>query len=163
MKWNINGVKNAICINMEQLKQAGLDVGNVVMLIYYTYHHCKQQTCAHNGVQHNRHRRRRIKAMKFIKKEHVGPIIDAVDREEPLLSHAVLGEGWHIPEDRPKYYKPIIMFIETKVLDATHELYIAGYYHTDEVWLESCGGNMEQEFDNYRLKAWAYIKRPAFA
>lgn len=82
-------------------------------------------------------------------------------------SNAVLGEGWHRSEDIPEYFKPIIMFIETKVLGSTHELYIAGYYHTDGVWLESCGGNMDQEFNNYkfnnyRLKAWAYIQRPAF-
>jgi len=78
-------------------------------------------------------------------------------------SNAVLGDGWYKPENKPDYYKPIIMFIETNVIGIVHELYIAGYYHTDNIFLESCGGNMDQEFDNYKLKAWAYIKRPAFA
>jgi hypothetical protein len=69
---------------------------------------------------------------------------------------------WHIPEDIPEYYKPIIMLIETKVIDTIHEIYIAGYYHSNNVYCESCGGQIDQEFDNYKLKAWAYIKKPVF-
>ena len=64
-------------------------------------------------------------------------------------SNVVLTEGWNKPDDKPEYYKPIIMLIETKVFDATHELYIAGYYHTDDLFCESCGGSMDQEFYNH--------------
>lgn len=88
---------------------------------------------------------------------------DPHECQEPLSSDAVLGEGWRKPDKTPDFYKPIVMLIETTVIGTIHEIYIAGYYHTDKVYCESCGGCLDKEFDNYKLKAWAYINGPAFA
>lgn len=65
--------------------------------------------------------------------------------------------AWNEPKEFPDFYKPIIMLVETNSLGYIQEIYIAGYYHSDKIYCESCGGSLEQEFSNYKLKAWAYI------